>query len=274
MITRLVSAFVALPIVLYLIALGGWWYGVLLLLVGLVSLFEFFGMTQPGDPVGQWGLTGAGVLLMLLTLTGDIGGSGALIAMSAALIASLVYFLFRTGDLDTVAHRLALAMLGLLWAGGLLAVTGSLRLLPGGAGWLVLACGLAWGSDAGAYFVGRAFGRTKLYEKVSPNKTWEGAIAGVVSAVLIVFGVRAVLSVDISAVDLMVLGPIGATLGQVGDLAESLLKRSVGVKDSGRIMPGHGGLFDRLDALLFTGPVVFAYAAGWRGLTLTYLPWG
>lgn len=272
MVTRLVSAFIALPITLYLIGLGGWWYGALLLFVGTVSLFEFFGMTQPGDLGGQVGLTGAGVAMLYAVIVGDLGGIAALTAMSVILVAVLTYFLFRTGDIDTVAHRLSLAVLGLLWAGGLLAVTGALRLLPGGTGWIVVACGLAWGSDSGAYFVGRRYGRRKLYPKISPNKTWEGAIAGIFSATAIVFGVREVLSVDISTADLLVLAPVGAAFGQVGDLAESMLKRSVGVKDSGRIMPGHGGLFDRLDALLFTGPVVFVYATGWRGLQLEYLP--
>ena len=271
-VTRLVSAFIALPITLYLIGLGSWWYGSLLLLVAAISLHEFFGMTQPDDVPAQVGLTGAGVGLVYGAITGGLEGPGALTAFAITLVAVLTYFLLRTGTLETVAHRLGLAMLGLAWAGGLLAIVGVLRLLPNGAGWIVLACGLAWGSDSGAYFVGRAFGRRKLYPKISPQKTWEGAIAGIVTATAMVFGVRAVLSVDISVVDLLVLAPIGAAFGQIGDLAESMLKRSVGVKDSGRIMPGHGGLFDRLDALLFTGPVVFIYAVGWRGLELLYLP--
>ncbi len=272
MVTRLASAFVALPIVLYIIGLGGWWFGALLLLVATISQYEFFCMTQPRDPIAQVGLTGLGVSLVALAMMDGLGGARAMIAMSGALLAVLTYFLFRSGDLDTVADRLSLALLGLLWAGGLLAVVGALRLLPNGAGWLVLACGLAWGSDAGAYFVGRSLGKRKLYPKISPNKTWEGAIAGVLTATPIVFGVRAVLSLDIDTVDLLILSPIGAALGQIGDLAESMLKRSVGVKDSGRILPGHGGMFDRLDALLFTGPVVFAYAVGWRALGLEYLP--
>ena len=274
MITRLASAFIALPVVLTLIGVGGWWYGGLIVAVGVISLHEFFAMTQPHDVPAQWGLTVCGVTLLMLVLVGgfDAGGSRALMAMSGVLMAVLIYFLFRTGDIHTVAQRLAFALLGLLWAGGLLAVTAALRLFPAGAGWLVLACGLAWGSDSGAYFAGRAFGRHKLYEKVSPNKTWEGAIGGVISATFIAFAVRAILPVDIPVLDLFILAPIGAALGQVGDLAESLLKRSVGVKDSGSIMPGHGGLFDRLDALLFTGPTVFAYLAGWRGLHLEYLP--
>ena len=212
-------------------------------------------------------------MLLGLSATGGLEGTGALVTLSAILVVALTYFLLVTGDIETVAHRLALAVLGLMWAGGLLAVTGAVRLLPDGVGWIILACGLAWGSDAGAYFVGRAMGRTKLYEKVSPNKTWEGAIGGVVVAVLTAYAIRAVLSIDISALELAVLAPVGAAAGQVGDLAESLLKRSVGVKDSGRIMPGHGGLFDRLDALMFTGPVVFAYAVSWRGMELIYLPW-
>ena len=119
----------------------------------------------------------------------------------------------------------------------------------------------------------RKFGRHKLYEKISPNKTWEGAIGGIValppSSCSVV---RADPGRSISArwSIFLILAPVGAALGQVGDLAESMLKRSVGVKDSGRIMPGHGGMFDRLDALHVHGTGrLCLYAAGWRGLQLS-----
>ncbi|MEM7674730.1 MAG: phosphatidate cytidylyltransferase [Myxococcota bacterium] len=271
MVTRFLSAFIALPIALYLIGMGGWWFGSLILIVAAVGLNEFFRMTQPSDPVAQWGLTAFGVFIVYAALTGYLNGSRALIFMSAMLIGLLTYFLFRTGNVNTVGNRVSLALLGLGWAGGLLAVTACLRLLPGGTGWLILACALAWGSDSGAYFGGRMFGRTKLYPKVSPNKTWEGSVVGVFTAALIAFAVREVLTIDIATSELFALSALGAVMGQIGDLSESLLKRSVGVKDSGSIMPGHGGLFDRLDALMFTGPAVFAYAAGWRALSPVYL---
>jgi phosphatidate cytidylyltransferase len=120
---------------------------------------------------------------------------------------------------------------------------------------------LAWGSDTGAYFAGKYLGKQKLYEKVSPKKTWAGAIGGVITATLGAFGLTYLYGAPkIDPIHLALIAPVATVLGQIGDLAESLLKRSVGVKDSGKIMPGHGGLLDRVDALVFAGPALLAYA--------------
>jgi len=147
-----------------------------------------------------------------------------------------------------------------------------LRLLPEGASWVLQACVLSWGSDTGAYFAGRFLGKKKLYEQVSPKKTWAGAIGGVFSATLMALGFQHFFGpTNLSMVELTVVGAVASILGQTGDLCESLLKRSVGVKDSGKIMPGHGGLLDRIDALLFVSPFLLAYAVVVRGLPLTWL---
>lgn len=271
MFTRILSAVVALPIVIFLVELGGWPFAALVTFVGGACLWEFMGMTLPGDRLSQGLFTGVGVLLMLLTFTGALASLAAPVVLGAATVGTLVYFLFRTGDMGTVAPRMAFAVTGLFWAGLLLAITGSLRALEGGAGWLYMACVLAWGSDTGAYFAGKALGKHKLYEKVSPKKTWEGAIGGVLVATGGAFLLSWLYGPAIPPLHLMVLAPLGSILGQVGDLAESLLKRSVGVKDSGRIMPGHGGLFDRVDALIFAGPTLFAYAVLVARVPITWL---
>ena len=139
-----------------------------------------------------------------------------------------------------------------------------LRIYDFGAGstafaWLLLALAISWLGATGAYFAGRAFGRRKLYPVISPNKTVEGAIGGLLCAAGGVLVFRAVALPDLSVRDAVLLGVVGCTLGIVGDLAESLLKRTFGVKDSGRIMPGHGGLLDRIDAVMFVAPFVYAY---------------
>jgi phosphatidate cytidylyltransferase len=120
---------------------------------------------------------------------------------------------------------------------------------------------ITFGQDTGAYFAGRFLGRHKLYEKISPKKTIEGAVGGLVTAVGFALAFRAYapgLS-DLTGADVALLGGGGAVLGMVGDLFESLLKRSSGVKDSGALIPGHGGVLDRIDALLFVGPFVHLY---------------
>jgi phosphatidate cytidylyltransferase len=119
---------------------------------------------------------------------------------------------------------------------------------------------IAWVGDTGAYFAGRFLGNRKLYPAVSPKKTWAGAIGGLVGSV-IAAAVLKVLRLDavLTWVDVFLLAVPAAMLGQLGDLAESLLKRSVGVKDSGSLLPGHGGILDRIDAVLFIAPYTYLY---------------
>jgi phosphatidate cytidylyltransferase len=127
-------------------------------------------------------------------------------------------------------------------------------------GYSVLAIFAAiWGCDSGAYFAGRAFGRHKLFPRVSPNKTWEGAVAGFVIAVLVFFLFQQLLLPYLAVRDALVCGGIVGIFGQIGDLTESLLKRDAGVKDSSTLIPGHGGVLDRFDSVLFVAPLLFVY---------------
>ena len=177
------------------------------------------------------------------------------------LLALLLWFLFRPGAIESAGYRLGITVMGLTWSILLLSALMCLRLMPDGLAWIYFACALAWGSDTGAYFAGKYLGKKKLYPSVSPKKTWAGAVGGVISAPLIAYGFLMVWDgPQIPLAHFLIIAPIGAALGQTGDLCESLIKRSLGVKDSGKIMPGHGGLLDRVDALVFTGTWLFAYA--------------
>ena len=123
-----------------------------------------------------------------------------------------------------------------------------------------------------AYFAGRAFGKHKLYEKVSPKKTWEGFAGGAIGAVASLFITRALFPDafgHFTTLDLLFIGVPAAALAPAGDLAESLLKRNYGVKDSGNTIPGHGGVLDRVDALFFVAPWVLLYATGIRPLLMS-----
>src|SRR5690606_4499891 len=129
-----------------------------------------------------------------------------------------------------------------------------------GADVLVLVLLVAWLGDTGAYFAGRFFGKRKLYPAVSPKKTWAGAIGGVMGSVLAAAVVKlGLMDGVLSWTDVLLIAIPGAVLGQMGDLVESLVKRSTGVKDSGALLPGHGGILDRVDAVLFLAPYVYLY---------------
>jgi phosphatidate cytidylyltransferase len=174
--------------------------------------------------------------------------------------------LARLGDMRTAGLRLLAAGFGPLYLGVGFGAVASLRVEgePDGAAFVLLALGLAWLSDTGGYFVGKALGRRKLYPAVSPKKTVEGAVGGVIAAVAGAIVIRLLVLRALPWLDTVVLAAVGSMMGQLGDLGESVLKRTVGVKDSGAVVPGHGGMLDRVDAALITAPIVLAYVL-WRG---------
>jgi phosphatidate cytidylyltransferase len=179
-------------------------------------------------------------------------------------IASFIFYLFRYREMETVATRVAAMIAGVVYVAVLLTFVALLkkRGADGGA-WVFITLTVTWFSDTGAYFAGRFIGPlwpAKLYPAVSPKKTVIGGIGGMAAS----FGALALAKAwylpTLSWVDCALVAIPANVLGQLGDLAESLLKRSVGVKDSGSLLPGHGGMLDRIDALLFTAPYVFCYA--------------
>jgi phosphatidate cytidylyltransferase len=135
-----------------------------------------------------------------------------------------------------------------------------LRDLPAGRDWIFLVLFVVMASDTLAYFIGRAFGRHRLYEAVSPKKTIEGSLGGLAGGVLGAMICKLWFFSELSILDVLLIGLGVGAFSQLGDLVESLLKRSFGVKDSGKLIPGHGGLLDRLDSLLFAFPVTYYYA--------------
>jgi phosphatidate cytidylyltransferase len=179
---------------------------------------------------------------------------------------SIALTLARLGDMNTAALRLAASTFGPLWIGGGVGALATLRLLgePHGAGYVILALCFAWMSDTGGYFAGRFLGKRRLYEAVSPKKTIAGSVGGVVAATLAALAFRHFLIPTMPILHTVVLGLLASFLGQLGDLGESLLKRSVGVKDSGGIVPGHGGMLDRIDAAVITSSLTLVYLEWWQ----------
>jgi phosphatidate cytidylyltransferase len=134
---------------------------------------------------------------------------------------------------------------------------------PDGLNWLFFSMLITWAGDTGAYLAGRAFGRHKFAPEVSPKKTWEGFFGGIALSIAAAFLARSWFFPNLTLLDCLVLAPLLDVVGVFGDLCESLLKRSAGIKDSGKIFPGHGGILDRVDSLLFSAPVLYAYLI-WR----------
>lgn len=149
---------------------------------------------------------------------------------------------------------------GMLYIGWMLSYLVVLR-LEAGREWLFLTLFATFGSDTTAYFIGKAIGKHKLAPRISPGKTWEGAVAGLFGAVIIslLFTLSTPLQLPLSYGQAIFLGVLVSIFGQLGDLAESALKRSTGVKESGNLMPGHGGLLDRMDSVVFAGVVVYLF---------------
>ncbi len=184
-----------------------------------------------------------------------------IVAIPLALMLSFSFYLVKYHALELVLQQVALTLLAVIYGGLLFSFLGLIRDLTSGSAWLLIVLGTTFAADTGAYVSGHLFGRHKLAPRVSPGKTLEGLIGGWIVATGVAFFCKYLFFNEISLSDCLWVGGIAGWVGPLGDLSESLMKRSVGVKDSGNLIPGHGGLLDRVDALLFTSPVVYYYAA-------------
>lgn len=219
-------------------------------------------MTHPQDRVAQWILAGLTSLLAAGTYHFSSDPKLFLSALVGVLLFAALLSLFRLGELPTAALRTLGGMAAPFYVGILLMTIALLRRDLGDEGprYVFLTLTIAWLGDTGGYTFGRLWGKTKLYEVVSPKKTREGLLGSVVFSTLASVGASLTYLPNLNSLHAAVLGVLGALLGQSGDLVESLIKRSTGVKDSGSLLPGHGGLLDRIDALLVVSPLVYLYA--------------
>lgn len=261
LIIRLTTAVVFVPLLFVLLYMMPpiAFYG-LVAVATVIGGLEFFGMTHPDDKLARaiGAATCLGVSLTLYLYGTDARALLALVVL-VPMIAILVP-LWRLGDIATAGLRVAGGGFGPFYVGALtlLALLQKER-GPDGPGYVLLTLMFAWMGDTGGYFAGRFLGKHKLYPAVSPKKTVEGAIGGLLGSA---FGAVCAHFIYLRSLDLvhgLILAVISGALGQLGDLGESLLKRSTGVKDSGQIVPGHGGILDRVDALLMAGTVVYLY---------------
>lgn len=265
---RVLTALVGATLVIALLWVGGWAFAILVAVAAVVAQRELYGlMTAAGTrPLVGYGLAVGAVAV----LWHQIPGSGLALAAALLLLLPLVLYLRR----DTPLLDAAGTAFGVLYPAGLASSLIALRLTDSGwlgegdAFWLTLAVLVCvWGTDSFAYLAGRAVGRTPLFERVSPKKTWEGAIGGAVGAFALAAAFKlAVLTDVLTWLDVVVIAVACGVLSPLGDLTESLFKRSVGVKDSASWLPGHGGLLDRIDATVVAVPVIALYFEATRGL--------
>lgn len=257
---RILTAVVLAPIALALTWLGGWGFALLVGLAAVVAQAELYALMRLGDirPLVPLGLA----LGLLAVLSPRLSWAPPVLVVGGMVL--LVVFVFRKSGQPL--HDAAGTVLGVFYPAFLLSFAITLRDAEGfpleemDGFWLMTAVLVAvWGADTFAYFAGRAFGKTKLLPSVSPNKTWEGAFGGLIgaAAILVAFKMTALPVLD--WIDVAALTVCCGVAGPLGDLLVSRFKRSVGAKDSGNWLPGHGGLLDRLDAAIVAVPLATLY---------------
>jgi phosphatidate cytidylyltransferase len=267
---RLATAAVCVPIILGLLYRAPpWAFYLLVVAVALVGVRELLSMTHPGDAAAQAvGVVVSAAASVAIFLRGEDARTLVTVLVAVPMVGPL-FTLIRLGPIETAALRVCGLGFGPLFVAVPLTLLALMRRTLGddlGPGVVLLCLGLAWFADTSAYFAGRFLGRRKLYEAVSPKKTLEGAIGGLLGSIVWALLGSLWFLRSLPLAHAVPLAVVAGVLGQAGDLAESLLKRSTGIKDSGDIVPGHGGVLDRVDALLMTTVVVFLYTQ-WIGLS-------
>ncbi len=251
--SRLVVAAAAIPVVLADIYLGGWWVFALAALAGAIGLHEYWVVARPLSPLAPAGYVGG-----VLALVGAELGGVTWMAGGAMLTIPLAFLLKGiSGARQTPTTSISATVMGAVWIGFGLAFVILIRALPDHGRLAAFTVLLAvWAGDTFAYFGGRLFGRHKLAPQTSPGKTWEGLFFGTIFTVFVAF-VALYKQHFLTIPQSIVLGVVVAVAAPLGDLFESQLKRDMKVKDTGRLLGGHGGMLDRIDALLFAAPAAY-----------------
>ena len=262
---RLYTAAVLIPAVYIIIVhLAPWALTLLLIAVGSIALLELYRLSFQSRL--NHILVGIGLGLFVLTIARShlslplpellLGGASALVVTAMFTGTSSAY---RWKDP-------LLALFGVLYVGLPLSTVVSARSLPAGAFLVLFLAVVTWASDSGAYYAGTLWGKHPLMPSISPKKTYEGLLGGLIGAIAAALLAQLWFASELSWIDAVALGILLTLTGLIGDLFESAIKRRTGVKDSGGILPGHGGMLDRIDSLLFTAPTFYYYVVYVRGL--------
>jgi phosphatidate cytidylyltransferase len=255
---RLISALCILPPLVLIVRFGSPFHFLLLLtcIIGL-GLLEFYRMlSAKGFPCWKWLGVASGVVLPLAFYTGGVANQA---AVAAIIMLSFIIGVFTRRELVTSVQSIAFTLLGIFYVGWLLSYVLLLRLLIDGPYYVFYIFSVVWLGDAAALVSGTLMGRHKLAPAISPGKTVEGAVGGILGSLSAATLGGLLLLGHFTLKHCLAVGIILAVLGQLGDLSESLLKRSAGIKDSSMLIPGHGGILDKVDGILFGAPALYYY---------------
>jgi phosphatidate cytidylyltransferase len=265
---RVGVALIGIPVAVGLVFLGGYWLAGFVALLASVAAWEFAVMHRESG-VTAAPLVAAALAAAYVLLAATLSTEAYLVSITLVTLIVIAALAIAGVPQARPGAMVMSSVFGALYTGVTLAFALWLRAeggaAPGlaGATVLMLPVAITWLGDTAAYFVGKAIGRHKLAPVISPKKTWEGAVAGFIAtaggALLYVALTRSLVPWTMSVGELLGLGAILAVVGQAGDLFESRLKRECGVKDSSGLLPGHGGVLDRLDSMLFVFPFAYAY---------------
>lgn len=254
MLTRILTAVLGLPILIFIIYIGGLPLKIAVSLVSLVGMYEFYkAMSGKLKPIHVMGF-----LIELVLFAIIYTNLPKVMTYSICLMLLVLVLLFIVlGHKDYNVNDVLVTVFGFLYVGAMLASISVIRNYPKGMFFVWLVFIFAFASDTGAYFVGVSMGKHKLTPELSPKKSVEGAIGGLVSSAIVsaIYTYVYMKSLKIAAAMFFV-GLVGSFFAQTGDLAASSIKRNVGIKDYGKLFPGHGGVLDRFDSVLFTAPFV------------------
>jgi phosphatidate cytidylyltransferase len=259
-ILRILVAVTAIPIILAATYFGRYYFLLFVLVIALISYYEFSQMVKSKEIYNNFTLGFVSVLFLVVNTYFKF--YDILTVLLLITVTLSVFELFR--NKNSAILNLGVTILGILYIGLFSSTIIYLReffKIPAEnyfqGGFLIISIlASIWICDSAAYYVGSSFGKHKLFPRVSPKKSWEGAIAGFIFAVLTLIAAKLIILDFLSWYSVIGIGIIIGTFGQIGDLIESLFKRDAGVKDSSALVPGHGGVFDRFDSLIFSSPII------------------
>jgi phosphatidate cytidylyltransferase len=231
---------------------------VLLAIFTFIGVYEFYRMALPERRFEVWPAAFCGAMLIFIPFFKDC--RLALAALTLLFLGFALLFLFRIQDISAAARDISYAMLAFLYIPLLLMHLVMLRQIAYGVEWLLVIMLIVMTNDSAAYYTGSTFGKHRMYPLVSPKKSVEGALGGLAGSMCGTLLAKFTFFPQLTLMDALLTAVFIGVLGQAGDLFESLLKRSFGVKDSGSIIPGHGGVLDRLDSIIFAAPATYYYA--------------
>jgi phosphatidate cytidylyltransferase len=260
--TRVITSSVLVPVLFVVVwFLPPMYFTGLAVIAAAIGQYELSVMARPR---GTAQLTVAGMVLgaaiimnMARPLHAVTGGALQWITLSVLLV--LTARLFSPRPVEGALEDVAVTLFGVFYVALLFGYQAAINAGIAGKRWLVFLYFVIWASDIGAYYVGTSFGKHRLYEKISPKKSIEGLLGGTAASMVVALLCKFWLVTSLGWFEALLLGFGLALVGTVGDLVESLLKRSAGVKDSGTVVPGHGGILDRLDSLMFAAPALYYY---------------